>query len=136
MQNTVVIKRRTVRLSAPVFIPATKNSYLLQKMKAEEDRMGDITGWKFKLVERSGVLLKELLTKANPWDTSPCGRRKCLACPMAKKPLNCKRRNLMYESMCKQCVDVRGEPTVRYVGETARSISDRWGTSRWMQGIK
>ena len=36
-------------------------------MKAEEDRMGDITGWKFKLVERSGVLLKELLTKANPW---------------------------------------------------------------------
>ena len=46
MQNTVVIKRRTVRLSSPVFIPATKNSYLLQKMKAEEDRMGDITGWK------------------------------------------------------------------------------------------
>ena len=46
---------------------------------------------------------------------------------MAKKPLNCKRRNLMYESTCKQCVDVRGEPTVRYVGETARSISERWG---------
>ena len=46
VQNTVVIKRRTVRLSSPVFIPATQNSYLLQKMKAEEDRMGDITGWK------------------------------------------------------------------------------------------
>ena len=29
VQNTTVIKKRTVRLSAPVFIPATKNSYLL-----------------------------------------------------------------------------------------------------------
>jgi len=33
----------------------------------------------------------------------------------------------MYESTCKECVDAEGEPTVRYVGETARSISERWG---------
>ena len=89
--------------------------------------MGEITGWKYKLVERSGVLLRELLTKSNPWDTSPCGRKKCLACPMAKKPLNCKRRSLMYETTCKECVDAKGEPTVKYVGETARSGSERWG---------
>ena len=119
--------KKTVRLSAPVFIPATKNSYLLQKMKAEEDRMGNITWWKFKLVERSGVLLKELLTKANPWDTSPCGRKKCLACPMAKKPLNCKRRNLMYESTSKEFIDARGEQTARYVGETLRFLAGRFG---------
>merc|ERR1711888_574551 len=71
--------------------------------------------------------LLELLTRSNPWDTNPCGRKSCLACPMAKKPLNCKRRSLMYESTCKECVDAKGVPTVKYVGETARSGSERWG---------
>ena len=33
----------------------------------------------------------------------------------------------MYESTCKECVDAKGEPTVKYVGETARSGSERWG---------
>ena len=100
---------------------------LLKNMQEEENKVGEITGWKYKLVERSGVLLRELLTRSNPWDTSPCGRKNCLACPMAKKPLNCKRRSLMYESTCKECVDAKGEPTVKYVGETARSGSERWG---------
>ena len=45
VQNNGGIARRTVRLSEPEFIPITKNSYLLQKMKEQEDRMGDITGW-------------------------------------------------------------------------------------------
>merc|ERR1712082_312626 len=58
---------------------------------------------------------------------NPCGRKNCLACPMAKKPMNCKRRSLMYESTCKECVDAKGEPTVKYVGETSRSGSERWG---------
>ena len=33
----------------------------------------------------------------------------------------------MYESTCKECVDAKGEPTVKYVGETSRSGSERWG---------
>ena len=119
--------KKPVRLSAPVFVPATKDALLLKNMQEEENKVGEITGWKYKLVERSGVLLRELLTRSNPWDTSPCGRKNCLACPMAKKPLNCKRRSLMYESTCKECVDAKGEPTVKYVGETARSGSERWG---------
>ena len=32
---------------------------------------------------------------------------------MAKRPLNCKRMNMMYESTCKECIDARGVPTVR-----------------------
>ena len=69
--------KKPVRLSAPVFVPATKDALLLRNMQEEENKMGEITDWKYKLVERSGVLLRELLTKSNPWDTSPCGRKKC-----------------------------------------------------------
>ena len=119
--------KKPLRLSAPVFVPATKDALLLKNMQEEENKVGEIAGWKYKLIESSGVLLKELLTRSNPWDTNPCGRKICLACPMAKKPLNCKRRSLMYESTCKECVDAKGEPTVKYVGETARSGSERWG---------
>merc|ERR1712215_387481 len=122
--------KKPVILSAPVSVPATKDALLLKNMQGEENKVGEITGWKYKLVERSGVLLRELLTRSNPFDTNPCGRKNCLACPMAKKPLNCKRRSLMYESTCKECVDTKGEPTVKYVGETARSGSERWGDHR------
>ena len=58
--------KEPLRLSAPVFVPATKDALLLKNMQEEENKVGEIAGWKYKLVERSGVLLKELLTKSNP----------------------------------------------------------------------
>ena len=41
VQNIEVTRKKTVRLSAPVFIPATKNSYLLQKIRLR--RIGWVT---------------------------------------------------------------------------------------------
>ena len=76
VQNKDKTTKKPVRLSAPVFIPATKGGLLLRKLQEEENKMGEITGCKYKLVERRGVLLRELLKKSNPWDTSPCGRKK------------------------------------------------------------
>ena len=33
----------------------------------------------------------------------------------------------MYETACLECFDAEGEPRARYIGETARSGSERFG---------
>ena len=83
-------------------------------------------GWKFKIVERGGRTLKELLTKANIFDKESCGRAGCISCKMGKKPQNCRRRGLMYETACMECCNEDGSPRAKYVGESARSISERY----------
>ena len=51
--------KKPIRLSANVFIPVTKDGLLFKRLHEEENKIGEITGWKYKLVERRAVLLKE-----------------------------------------------------------------------------
>ena len=83
---------KEIRTSSPLFVPASLNGKLNNKMKAEEERMGLITGWKCKIVERGGVMLRNLLTKSNSYSKEDCGRESCHACKHATKPFNCRRR--------------------------------------------
>ena len=55
-----------------------------------------------------------------------CGRSKCKACKNATKPLNCRRRSILYETACKECIKNDIEGAV-YVGESARSGAERMG---------
>ena len=77
-------------------------------------------------MERSGRMLKDLLSCSNLFSGEGCGREKCGACESASKPLNCSRRGLVYETSCEECM-VEGEPGAMYVGETARSSAERMG---------
>ena len=43
---------REVRIAAPLFIPATKEGRLATRLRAEEEILGTIMGWKYKVVER------------------------------------------------------------------------------------
>merc|ERR1712215_650410 len=40
--------KKPVILSAPVFVPATKDALLLKNMQGEENKVGEITGWNCK----------------------------------------------------------------------------------------
>ena len=44
-------KEKEIRVSAPVFIPATRNSSLSRVLRDEAEKMGRLMGWKFKIVE-------------------------------------------------------------------------------------
>ena len=37
-------QERTVRIASPLFIPPTKDSILLNKLKAEDEKIGDLVG--------------------------------------------------------------------------------------------
>ena len=43
-----------MRIAAPLFIPATKEGRLATRLRAEEEILGTIMGWKYKVVERGG----------------------------------------------------------------------------------
>ena len=49
----------------------------------------------------------------------------CITCSQNnKKPINCFKRNILYESHCVTCLEERNVERV-YVGESARSIYER-----------
>ena len=87
------------------------------------DEMAKSLGWKYKIVEKAGVSMKDKVSKSNSWSLEMC--EGCLPCSMAGKPIECRKRNLVYETRCKQCEKV--EMGFVYVGETARSSRERVG---------
>lgn len=49
-----------------------------------------------------------------------------MACRDTGKPVNCRRRGLVYETSCLECLDKEGQARARYVGETSRSLAERY----------
>ena len=122
--QTTTRKPEDVHIAAPLFVQATEGGNLASLLRVEEEKLGVILGWKFKIVERGGTMLRQLLTKANIFSGEPCGRSRCGACTSMEKPQNCRRRGILYETTCTECM-VEGQPTARYVGESARSAAER-----------
>ena len=101
-------------------------------------RLNSILGYNTKVVECVGKKLKDLLPNTDPWSGQPCGRQACILCGQdGDVKQNCRKRNVIYESKCELCnprgedkkksfslKDGRENPSI-YVGETARSISER-----------
>ena len=68
------------RTSCPLFVPASKGGLIATRLRMEEENLAKATGWKYKIVERGGRQLKDLLTKSNIFGKEKCGREKCMAC--------------------------------------------------------
>merc|ERR1712030_314120 len=76
--------------------------------------------------ERGGTMLRDILTTSNIFEKEKCGRDDCVSCSKGAKPQNCRRRGILYETFCTECMD--GEiPLALYVGESARSAKERFG---------
>ena len=48
-----------------------------------------------------------------------------MSCSKGAKPQNCRRRGVLYETWCLECMD-GDNPLAKYVGETARSAKERF----------
>ena len=54
VKNVTKRIEKDVVVAAPLFIQSTGNGELARLLKEEEDKMGTILGWKYKVVERGG----------------------------------------------------------------------------------
>ena len=50
-----------------MFIPYTAHSELATRMRENEKMMKEMTGYRIKIVEKTGVKLVDMLHRANPW---------------------------------------------------------------------
>ena len=57
-----------------MFIPFTTGSRLAKNMREAVEKLGSMTGYRVKLVEKAGDKLEDLLTKSKPWQGLDCRR--------------------------------------------------------------
>ena len=107
---------------AVFFVNATPNEELANSCKEVFKRQGI----KVKVVEKVSNTIKKSLTKSNPFRAPGCNHTSCKICEMKNK-VDCKARDVVYRISCKG-TSKSGEPCegVDYVGETSRSIAERF----------
>ena len=139
-------KQRTIGTTTVFFVDSTKGGILAKRLRAEEDRLAGLTGFRVKIVESGGSQLRQVLPNTNPWAGMKCGRSKCWTCAQNDETaINCFKRNVLYESQCMWCnpPETTGEEAGKekrkskdknkkkleekavYVGETSRSLFER-----------
>ena len=112
-----------IPVTTVLFVEQTPGGEYARRMREAEEVLARITGWRVKIVERSGTTMKQLLVKADPWDGGTCGREECMPCKSGEDNSKCFKRNILYETSCVTCAG-GGKPS-RYVGESSRSGFER-----------
>ena len=60
------------KIKSVMFVPRTTNTELLKQLRSEESKLSEVTGYRVKLVERSGVQLRRILCRTNPFAGQHC----------------------------------------------------------------
>ena len=83
-----------------MFVPSTRNGTLIKKMRENEEKLVEMTGFRISYSEAGRYFSTDLAGE------QPCGRKanKCIPCNSNNtKLLNCKARSIVYESSCQVC---------------------------------
>ena len=111
-------------------VPNTAGGKLISMLSKAEPRLAKLTGFQIKYVERSGRVLSKEFRKG--FSHNKCHRPRCDVCRMAddSKPTLCQVKSVVYTGVCTLCenehkLDPSTRHQGRYVGETARSLSER-----------
>jgi hypothetical protein len=123
--------------SSVIFVPNTKRGILTEKLRENEDRLAEITGFRMKFQEAGGLQLKNCFSTELS-KGKHCGRINCPPCNQTseEKRQNCRTQNILYETKCLLCnppVTTPQEEKERkmagrrgiYYGETSRSFQER-----------
>ena len=121
--------------STVMFVPWTSRGLLAAKLRLQEDRLADLTGFRIRYTEEGGTQLWRFFNTGLAAGLE-CGRAQCVTCGQDDEvKINCFTRSVVYESVCLIChPDGRkaknGEEMIQdgngtYTGETSRSIFER-----------
>jgi hypothetical protein len=120
-----------------LFVDQTPGGVLAKRLQRVEDNLAKITGYRVRVTETAGTQLCRVLPNTNPWSGMDCMREDCYPCSQGGEKLqNCKKRNILYESICQLCNPeeenkrkdgkLSGKDGI-YVGESGRSLYERAG---------
>ena len=107
-----------------MFVDATPDDKLLKTLQNIEYKFKISENDRIKFVSKSGIKLKSLLQRKDPFD-SKCNTVNCKPCENVSKGSlsKCREMNVTYKAQCKICEE-RGKERV-YYGETCRNLNIR-----------
>ena len=118
-----------VEVKGVLFVEHTPDSTLANRLREEENRLSQTTGYRIKIVEKAGDRLDRTLIKSDVKEGKDCERSDCRVC--ISKPItmksgqSCSRRSLTYRGTCFICKDSDSLPTAEYIGETGADLYTR-----------
>ena len=144
---------KKIQPTTVMFVPSTRNGTLIKRLRENEEKLVEMTGFRMSYSESGGTQLGRIFS-TNLASDQPCGRPadKCIPCTRNIKLQNCKARSIVYESSCEVCNppeeekkgSSRGEEQVQgvgtgdwvmadpsqgrvgiYIGESSRSLAER-----------
>ena len=102
-----------------IFIPATPKSELQRRYTEEITASGP----KIKVIEQTGISLKRLLQRSNPFKCKICGKADCMVCLNGGKG-PCDIDGITYSVTCMECANSNEKEQI-YIAETSRSAHAR-----------
>ena len=96
-----------------VFVPATPGSQLKHRYMKEIKE----TGFKGRVVEQSGTMLKSMLQKSDPFKAKHCAKVDCLVFRTDRKG-SCSSTSVTYKLVCQACCN-------KYIREMSQSAYTR-----------
>ena len=99
--------------SSVIFVPATPESSLKRSLDEDVKK----SGLRIRIVEKSGMRVKKVLQRSDPFKKRTCERECCFVCRTGGRG-PCDSFGVTYEIKCQTCEQ-------KYVGETARSAFTR-----------
>ena len=123
---------KSLRVKSVLFVPRSNSSKLCKMLRAEEQKLASITGYRVAIKERNGLQLRRILCVKNPFGNMFCGRQNCMVCKEGGKG-DCRRRNICYQTTCDNCRERNAkngipdtpENVALYTGEAFRSPVER-----------
>ena len=113
-----------LKVTTVLFVEQTPGGELAKRFRQAEFSLSGITGFKVKIVEKTGTAIKSILHNSNPWAEGFCSRSDCYPCQTGEVK-SCYMRNLVYSNQCLDCKE-KGKVSI-YLGETSRSAYERGG---------
>ena len=96
-----------MKIMSVLFVQHTPKSELAKRIREKLETLEKLGGLKFKVVEKTGRKLEEILHKSDAWSDRDCERKNCLICQSAAENERrgmCERRNIEYET-CITCYE-------------------------------
>ena len=123
-----------------MFVDRTNDEKLVEDLKAKEQELAHLVGFKTKIIEKNGLKLEQILVQRDPWKGWDCRRVDCVVClqkPQHNTKADCNRESTTYRATCINCKQNTPEQTVNedesdvniaeYIGETCKSLYVRGG---------
>ena len=103
---------------------STPGSALARQLQQQEALNNQGRAHKFRIVEKTGISVKNMLSRNYPWGVRKCKEEKCFQCSSCPDPkYSCRKPGIAYTITCLKCV-TEGLKSV-YEGESSKNAYAR-----------